>query len=68
MSSQTTPTPQGGGKLTPLLFAEEAAAWLVGAELASALGLGGLAPRKNLTRTPDPIYVDGKIACSICEK
>ncbi len=27
--------------------------WLVGAELASALGLGGLAPRNNLTRTLD---------------
>jgi len=26
---------------------------LVGAELASALGLGGLAPRNNLTRTPE---------------
>src|SRR6266478_8918084 len=54
--------PMGGGKLRPYQLAagSPSSTWLVGAELASALGLGGLAPpwgwgglarRKNLTGT-----------------
>ncbi len=43
---------QGGGKLRPYQLAagSPSSTWLVGAELASALGLGGLAPLDRFSR------------------